>query len=63
MEDDFRIIFSDEESKVKIECVNSSLIPVVGWIVLLSTRDQFKVKQIVVSYEKKCIIAYGYKIA
>ena len=45
----FKIIFRDEDKNCVIDKVESNVIPVVGDIVLLSTKEKFEINSRVIS--------------
>jgi hypothetical protein len=58
----FKIIFRDEDKNCVIDTVESNVIPVVGDIVLLSTKEKFEINSRVISFSMKRVIIYGIKI-
>jgi hypothetical protein len=58
----FKIIFRDEDKNCVIDKVESNVIPVVGDIVLLSTKEKFEINSRVISFSMKRVIIYGIKI-
>jgi hypothetical protein len=58
----FKIIFRDEDKNCVIDKVESNVIPVVGDIVLLSTKEKFEINSRVISFSMKIVIIYGIKI-
>lgn len=59
---EFKIIFRDEDKNCVIDKVDSNIIPSVGDIVLLSTKEKFEVNSRVISYSLNTVIVYGIKI-
>lgn len=59
---EFKIIFRDEDKNCVIDKVESTIIPSVGDIVLLSTKEKFEVNSRVISYSLNIVIVYGIKI-
>lgn len=59
---EFKIIFRDEDKNCVIDKVESTIIPSVGDIVLLSTKEKFEVNSRVISYSLNRVIVYGIKI-
>lgn len=58
----FKIIFRDEDKNCVIDTVESNVIPIVGDIVLLSTKEKFEINSRVISFSMKRVIIYGIKI-
>jgi len=59
---EFKIIFRDQDNNCVIDKIESNIIPSVGDIILLSTKQKFEVNSRIISYSLNKVIVYGIKI-
>lgn len=59
---EFKIIFRDQNNNCIIDKIESNIIPSVGDIILLSTKQKFEVNSRIISYSLNKVIVYGIKI-
>lgn len=59
---EFKIIFIDQDNNCVIDKIESNIIPSVGDIILLSTKQKFEVNSRIISYSLNKVIVYGIKI-
>jgi hypothetical protein len=59
---EFKIIFIDQDNNCVIDKILSNIIPSVGDIILLSTKQKFEVNSRIISYSLNKVIVYGIKI-
>ena len=57
----FKVKFIDSDTSETIEKIDeTSFVPVAGDIILLKSKEKFKIQSRAISYNLSCVVCYGY---